>query len=68
MILLLGGVAAGQQPAAQSRFAVVSIKPQPPGTRMRGGLPGPMQPGGRYHNETASLATLITFAYPNTGH
>lgn len=65
--------AAAQRPPAPPHFAVVSIKPNAPGSRpprtvFRWGSPppSPVFPGGKYIDHRANLWSLIAFAYPQS--
>lgn len=66
---ILGTTAKGQASPPLAQFAVVSIKPDSPGSRphvIRVGAPapGPVFPGGKYIDRRTVLWTLIEFAYP----
>jgi len=66
VVLEARGQARGGNPP---KFEVVSIVPQPPGTRWHPPpleAPGPVQPGGQYRDPQAVLYTLLQFAYPDT--
>ncbi|HWG36591.1 MAG TPA: TIGR03435 family protein [Terriglobales bacterium] len=66
---ILAATASGQASPGSAHFAVVSIKPDAPGSRphvIRVGAPapGPVFPGGKYIDRRTVLWTLIEFAYP----
>lgn len=65
VLVAFGAIAVAQRKPAPPRFAVVSIRVDPPQSG-RVAIPtmGPVHLGGRYSDQHAILWSLITFAYP----